>query len=115
MAVVRESLKRGSGDPTVYTLPEKRKTMQAQPTVGILSPGDMGHAIGAVLRQHGLRVLTSLQGRSTRTVVLAALYRLVGQTELGTETPEERQRGQALEEVTGILAAALSQEVHQAE
>jgi 3-hydroxyisobutyrate dehydrogenase-like beta-hydroxyacid dehydrogenase len=46
--------------------------MQKQPTVGILSPGDMGHAIGSVLRQHGLRVLTNLQGRSTRTASLAA-------------------------------------------
>jgi L-threonate 2-dehydrogenase len=46
--------------------------MQTQATVAILSPGDMGHAIGAVLRQHGLRVLTSLQGRSPRTAVLAA-------------------------------------------
>lgn len=40
-------------------------------TVGILSPGDMGHAIGAVLHQHGLRVITNLQGRSGRTAMLA--------------------------------------------
>jgi 3-hydroxyisobutyrate dehydrogenase-like beta-hydroxyacid dehydrogenase len=40
-------------------------------TIGILSPGDMGHAIGAVLHQHGLRVITSLHGRSTRTATLA--------------------------------------------
>ncbi len=32
----------------------------------------MGHAIGAVLGQHGLRVLTNLQGRSARTEALAA-------------------------------------------
>ena len=43
----------------------------------------------------------------------AALYRLVEQTELGTETPEERHLGQTLEEVTGILAAALKKEVDQ--
>ncbi|HLZ58944.1 MAG TPA: DUF1932 domain-containing protein [Ktedonosporobacter sp.] len=42
------------------------------PTIGILSPGDMGHAIGATLRRHGLRVLTNLQGRSARTVALSA-------------------------------------------
>ena len=41
-------------------------------TVGILSPGDMGHAIGRVLRQQGLRVLTQVQGRSARTAALAA-------------------------------------------
>lgn len=40
-------------------------------TVGIISPGDMGHAIGAVLCQHGLRVITNLQGRSARTATLA--------------------------------------------
>ncbi len=46
--------------------------MSLQPTVAIISPGDMGHAIGAVLWQHGLRVLTNLQGRSGRTAALAA-------------------------------------------
>lgn len=40
-------------------------------TVGILSPGDMGHAIGAVLHQHQMRVITNLHGRSARTVGLA--------------------------------------------
>lgn len=40
-------------------------------TVAILSPGDMGHAIGAVLHQHGLRVITNLHGRSVRTRALA--------------------------------------------
>ncbi|MEX2599511.1 MAG: DUF1932 domain-containing protein [Dehalococcoidia bacterium] len=33
-------------------------------TVGILSTGDMGAAIGSVLRQHGPDVITSLDGRS---------------------------------------------------
>ena len=41
-------------------------------TVGILSPGDMGHSVGAVLRQGGLRVVTCLAGRSDRTRALAA-------------------------------------------
>lgn len=40
-------------------------------TVGILSPGDMGHAIGAVLHRHQRRVITNLQGRSARTAALA--------------------------------------------
>ena len=40
-------------------------------TVGLLSPGDMGHSIGGVLRANGLRVLTHLGGRSERTRVLA--------------------------------------------
>jgi L-threonate 2-dehydrogenase len=37
-------------------------------TVGIISPGEMGHAIGAVLHQHGMRVITNVQGRSARTL-----------------------------------------------
>ena len=40
-------------------------------TVGILSPGDMGHTVGNVLRQNGLRVITCLDGRSQRTRQLA--------------------------------------------
>ena len=40
-------------------------------TVGILSPGDMGHTVGDVLRQNGLRVITCLEGRSQRTRELA--------------------------------------------
>lgn len=44
----------------------------APPNIGILSPGDMGHSVGAVLRDHGLRVLTCLAGRSDRTRALAA-------------------------------------------
>jgi 3-hydroxyisobutyrate dehydrogenase-like beta-hydroxyacid dehydrogenase len=40
-------------------------------TVGILSPGDMGHTVGQVLGAHGLRVITCLQGRSERTRLLA--------------------------------------------
>jgi 3-hydroxyisobutyrate dehydrogenase-like beta-hydroxyacid dehydrogenase len=45
-------------------------------TVGILSPGDMGHTVGQVLGSHGLRVITCLQGRSARTRSLAARARI---------------------------------------
>jgi 3-hydroxyisobutyrate dehydrogenase-like beta-hydroxyacid dehydrogenase len=41
-------------------------------TVGVLSPGDMGHSIGNVLHENGLRVITCLEGRSDRTRRLAA-------------------------------------------
>lgn len=41
------------------------------PTVAIMSPGDMGHAVAALLRGHGLRVITCLAGRSARTRALA--------------------------------------------
>ena len=40
-------------------------------TVAILSPGDMGHAVGRALGEHGLDVITCLQGRSERTKGLA--------------------------------------------
>jgi 3-hydroxyisobutyrate dehydrogenase-like beta-hydroxyacid dehydrogenase len=42
-----------------------------RPTVAILSPGDMGHAVAAMLCGHGLRVITCLAGRSSRTRALA--------------------------------------------
>ena len=41
-------------------------------TVGLLSPGEMGHTIGGVLHANGLRVLTHLGGRSERSRTLAA-------------------------------------------
>jgi len=44
----------------------------AAPTIGLLSPGDMGHTIGAMLRGHDARLLTYLAGRSARTRALAA-------------------------------------------
>lgn len=40
-------------------------------TIGLLSPGDMGHVVGQVLQTHGLRALTCLKGRSQRTQGLA--------------------------------------------
>ncbi|QIR35978.1 DUF1932 domain-containing protein [Tolypothrix sp. PCC 7910] len=45
--------------------------MQIQ-TVGILSPGDMGQAIAAVLNQNGLKTIAALEERSDRTRQLAA-------------------------------------------
>jgi 3-hydroxyisobutyrate dehydrogenase-like beta-hydroxyacid dehydrogenase len=41
-------------------------------TIGVISPGDMGHTIGNRLREHGATVLTSLDGRSERSRGLAA-------------------------------------------
>ena len=40
-------------------------------TVAILSPGDMGHAVGQLLKEHELKVITCLTGRSERTKGLA--------------------------------------------
>lgn len=36
-------------------------------TIGIQSPGDMGHAVGRVLQQNGAEVVAALDGRSERT------------------------------------------------
>jgi 3-hydroxyisobutyrate dehydrogenase-like beta-hydroxyacid dehydrogenase len=44
---------------------------QAIQTVGLLSPGDMGHSVGQTLVEHGMRVITCLEGRSERTRGLA--------------------------------------------
>ena len=41
-------------------------------TVGIMSPGDMGSAVGQVLAKHGLTVIAALGERSARTRALAA-------------------------------------------
>jgi len=59
--------------------------------VGIISPGDMGAAIGRVLQEHGVRVLAALEGRSELTRLRAReagivdvdrLDRLVAEAEL---------------------------------
>ena len=44
----------------------------AMPTVGLLSPGRMGAALGAELRARGLRVLWASAGRSEATALRAA-------------------------------------------
>ena len=50
-------------------------------TVGIMSPGDMGSAVGQVLAKHGLTVIAALGERSARTRALAAE---VGIADVGT-------------------------------
>lgn len=44
--------------------------------MGLLSPGDMGHAVGHVLINNGMPVLTCLVGRSERTKTLAEKSRI---------------------------------------
>lgn len=41
-------------------------------TIAVLMPGDMGHAVGRVLREHGFDVITALSGRGPHTRELAA-------------------------------------------
>ena len=47
-------------------------------TVGLLSPGDMGHSVGQTLVEHGMRVITCLEGRSERTRGLAQKAGIAG-------------------------------------
>jgi 3-hydroxyisobutyrate dehydrogenase-like beta-hydroxyacid dehydrogenase len=47
-------------------------------TIGILSPGVMGHAVGRVLGEHGLHVVTCLAGRSAITRERAEKASMVG-------------------------------------
>ena len=49
-------------------------------TIAVLMPGDMGHAIGRALREHGHDVITCLEGRGehTRSRALHAGFRDVG-------------------------------------
>jgi len=60
-------------------------------TIGLVSTGDMGHAVGRTLREGGFRVVTALDGRSKRSARLAArggiedigdLATLIGQVDL---------------------------------
>ena len=43
-------------------------TTGAHPTVGILYPGEMGSTLGRLLLSRGIRVVTTLEGRSDRSV-----------------------------------------------
>jgi len=52
-------------------------------TVAILMPGDMGHGCASQFRQHGLRVVTCLAGRSQRTKSLAETAGLENLPSLG--------------------------------
>jgi 3-hydroxyisobutyrate dehydrogenase-like beta-hydroxyacid dehydrogenase len=42
-----------------------------RPTVGLLAPGEMGHAVAAILQRRGVRVITNLAGRSEQTAARA--------------------------------------------
>jgi len=61
--------------------------MTAQ-AIAILSPGDMGHAVGRVLKERGLDVVTCLAGRSARTRALAVKAGLRDVADLATLVKE---------------------------
>jgi 3-hydroxyisobutyrate dehydrogenase-like beta-hydroxyacid dehydrogenase len=41
------------------------------PVVAVIAPGAMGAPVGKRMVEHGLKVLTSLQGRSAETIARA--------------------------------------------
>jgi 3-hydroxyisobutyrate dehydrogenase-like beta-hydroxyacid dehydrogenase len=82
--------------------------MKAQPTIGIVSPGDMGHALSAVLVQHGLRVLTNLKGRSPRTVALATQ---AGITDVGDDETLVREADMLLSVLVPAQAHAFAERI----
>ena len=80
-------------------------------SVAILSPGDMGHAVGRSLREGGLEVITCLEGRSERTRRLAESAGIVDVPDL--ESPVER-ADLVLSIMVPSEATALSEDVGQA-
>ena len=84
-------------------------------TIAILSPGDMGAAVGRALKQHGLDVITSLEGRSARTRDLAAdagirdvpeLADMLRQAELTLSIMVPSEALGTAQRVAGVAAAA---------
>jgi 3-hydroxyisobutyrate dehydrogenase-like beta-hydroxyacid dehydrogenase len=82
--------------------------MTAHPTIGIISPGAMGQALGTVLVQHGLRVLTNLHGRSPRTVALA---RQAGITDVGDDETLVREADMLLSVLVPAQAHAFAERI----
>ena len=82
-------------------------------TIAVVAPGDMGHAVGAVLKSNGLRVVTPLAGRSARTRALAAA---VGIEDLGAEVAVVRAADALLAILVpaqaGALAARIAAALH---
>ncbi len=76
--------------------------------VAILSPGDMGHAVGRALGKHGLRVITCLAGRSERT---AGLARQAGIEDVSTLEDVVRQADLVMSILVPAQASGLARQV----
>ncbi|MBD2489353.1 NAD(P)-dependent oxidoreductase [Aulosira sp. FACHB-615] len=79
-------------------------------TVGILSPGDMGQAVGSVLNQHGLRTIAALENRSPRTKQLAAAANI---QDVGSLTQLVIESDVVLSVLVPAAAAEVAQQVAQ--
>ncbi len=73
-------------------------------TVGLISPGEMGHAIGAVLNHHGARVVTNLSGRGERTAQRATRAGIV-------DVRDDRTLVQEADVLLCVVAPALARSV----
>ncbi len=80
-------------------------------TVAVLSPGDMGHAVAQLLREHELRVVTCLAGRSART---RALSNQAGVADVPNMAELVRQSDVVLSITTSEGAPSVCQEVAEA-
>lgn len=88
---------------------------EATQTIGIVGTGDMGSAVGAVLRAAGYRVLTALDGRSGASCQLAAragledcgtLSRLLEASDVFLAILPPAQASGLAREAAGIIAAS---------
>ena len=77
-------------------------------SVALISPGDMGQAVGALLVRGGVRVLTCVEGRSERTRGLA---RAAGFTEIATLDGLVRESELLLSIVPPAQAVAVARDV----
>ncbi len=82
--------------------------MAGTKTIAILSPGEMGHAIGRVLANRGRRVITSLAGRSERT---AGLARAAGIDDVGSLDRIVREADVILSVLSSASAPVVASEV----
>ncbi len=77
-------------------------------TIGLISPGEMGSAIGAVLNHHGATVVTNLSGRSARSVERAVNR---GITDVGSDEALVEQADVLLCVVAPALAGQIAERV----
>ena len=77
-------------------------------SVAILSPGDMGHAVGQLLKEHELQVITCLAGRTRRT---RELSEKAGITEVATLKELVRQADAVLAITVSEAVPGLCREV----
>ena len=77
-------------------------------TIAVLMAGDMGHAVGRALREHGHDVVTALDGRSAHTRTLAET---AGLEDAGTVAEAVRRADLVLSILPPSQATALASEV----